>query len=212
MGEQVIRRKIPIRIKNVENPRGGGTVIDPEADAATDPLPDFGAAFVDGMLTNAHVNGTGTVPRQRQRLPTAVTIKERIVVLNVQSNRKSVSHGFLAGIFGTLDRFGVVVDLISTSEVFVSMAIEDILDRKLQARLVRDLEKIGIVRRLVLLPPNPLLSTMPLTGVRFRPLRALSFERYPCIATWRSCRWWAGTCATWSASPDACSRRSRRAT
>ena len=75
-----------------------------------------------------------------------MTIKERIVVLNVQSNRKSVSHGFLAGIFGTLDRFGVVVDLISTSEVFVSMAIEDILDRKLQARLVRDLEKIGIVR------------------------------------------------------------------
>lgn len=143
--EQVIRRKIPIRIKNVENPRGGGTVIDPEADSDADPLPDFGAAFVDGMLTNAHVNGTSTVPRQRQRLPTAVTIKERIVVLNVQSNRKSVSHGFLAGIFGTLDRFGVVVDLISTSEVFVSMAIEDVLDRKLQARLVRDLEKIGIV-------------------------------------------------------------------
>ncbi|KAH9005651.1 aspartate kinase [Lactarius hatsudake] len=143
--EQVIRRKIPIRIKNVENPRGGGTVIDPEADSEADPLPDFGAAFLDGMFTNAHVNGTGTVARQRQRLPTAVTIKERIVVLNVQSNRKSVSHGFLAGIFGTLDRFGVVVDLISTSEVFVSMAIEDVLDRKLQARLVRDLEKIGTV-------------------------------------------------------------------
>jgi aspartate kinase len=95
------------------------------------------------MLSNGILNTTGP-PRQRH--PTAVTIKERIVVLNVQSNRKSVSHGFLAGIFGTLDRFGVVVDLISTSEVFVSMAIEDVLDRKLQARLVRDLEKIGIVR------------------------------------------------------------------
>ena len=95
------------------------------------------------MVSNGVINGAG-VPHQR--LPTAVTIKERIVVLNVQSNRKSVSHGFLAGIFGTLDRFGVVVDLISTSEVFVSMAIEDVLDRKLQARLVRDLEKIGIVR------------------------------------------------------------------
>jgi len=118
----------------------------------TEPLPDFGAAFVDGTLANMYVNGTGTVSRPQQRLPTAVTIKERIVVLNVQSNRKSVSHGFLAGIFGTLDRFGVVVDLISTSEVFVSMAIEDVLDRKLQARLVRDLEKIGTVRPL-LSPP-----------------------------------------------------------
>jgi len=41
-----------------------------------------------------------------------------------------VSHGFLAGIFGTLDKFGVVVDLISTSEVHVSMAIEDELAKK----------------------------------------------------------------------------------
>lgn len=141
--EQVIRRKIPIRIKNVENPRGGGTVIDPDADESESPLSDFGSSsYIEGMLSNGTINGAG-VPRQR--LPTAVTIKERIVVLNVQSNRKSVSHGFLAGIFGTLDRFGVVVDLISTSEVFVSMAIEDVLDRKLQARLVRDLKKTGIV-------------------------------------------------------------------
>ncbi|KAI0273237.1 aspartate kinase [Russula aff. rugulosa BPL654] len=143
--EQVIRRKIPIRIKNVENPLGGGTVIDPEADLESEsPLSDFGSSssFIEGILWNGIMNGAGV---SRPRLPTAVTIKERIVVLNVQSNRKSVSHGFLAGIFGTLDRFGVVVDLISTSEVYVSMAIEDVLDRKLQARLVRDLEKTGIV-------------------------------------------------------------------
>jgi aspartate kinase len=116
------------------------------------PPSDFGSSsssFIEGILWNGIMNGAGV---SRPRLPTAVTIKERIVVLNVQSNRKSVSHGFLAGIFGTLDRFGVVVDLISTSEVFVSMAIEDVLDRKLQARLVRDLEKIGIVR---LSPPSP---------------------------------------------------------
>ena len=31
--EQVIRRKIPIRIKNVENPLGGGTVIHPDPDS-----------------------------------------------------------------------------------------------------------------------------------------------------------------------------------
>ena len=37
---QVIRKKIPIRIKNVENPKGGGTVIHPD--------PDFDA----GALTN----------------------------------------------------------------------------------------------------------------------------------------------------------------
>jgi len=74
------------------------------------------------------------------------------VVLNVNSNRKSVSHGFLAGIFGTLDRFGVIVDLISTSEVHVSMAIEDTLDKKILCRVLKDLNKSGTVSfRVVLL-------------------------------------------------------------
>lgn len=80
-----------------------------------------------------------------RRLPTAVTTKDHIIVLNVNSNRKSVSHGFYAGIFGTLDRFGVVVDLISTSEVHVSMAIGDELANKIMDRLVNELKKSGTV-------------------------------------------------------------------
>lgn len=67
------------------------------------------------------------------------------MVLNVHSNRKSVSHGFLAGIFGILDKFGVVVDLISTSEVHVSMAIGDGLPRKNLDRLVKELKHNGSV-------------------------------------------------------------------
>ena len=142
----------------------------------TSPPPsDFGAAAsVDDVFSNGLgvIGGAGVGMAARQRLPTAVTIKERIVVLNVQSNRKSVSHGFLAGIFGTLDRFGVVVDLISTSEVFVSMAIEDVLDRKLQARLVRDLEKIGTVRPSLSFllspspPPSPVFFALGLSWLR----------------------------------------------
>lgn len=137
--EQVIRRKIPIRIKNVENPTGGGTVIhpDPNVDAASLQLETNSAFdFVPSAL----------IQDGRKKLPTAVTIKERITVLNVHSNRKSVSHGFFARIFGTLDRFGVAVDLISTSEVHVSMAIQDGLGKRLMDRLVKELEKSGTVR------------------------------------------------------------------
>ncbi|KAL7745912.1 hypothetical protein RI367_008776 [Sorochytrium milnesiophthora] len=57
------------------------------------------------------------------RSPTAVTIKDSILVINIRSNRKSSTHGFLSSIFGILDRHGVVVDMITTSEVHVSMAI-----------------------------------------------------------------------------------------
>ncbi|KAJ7033065.1 hypothetical protein C8F04DRAFT_1261158 [Mycena alexandri] len=49
------------------------------------------------------------------------------------------------GDLSTLDRFGVVVDLISTSEVHVSMAIEDGLAKKLLERLLRELQKAGTV-------------------------------------------------------------------
>ncbi|KAK2465570.1 hypothetical protein APHAL10511_002462 [Amanita phalloides] len=146
--EQVIQRKIPIRIKNVENPAGGGTVIHPD--------PEVDSAEVQEGL------GTGSVPepaplsllrelshrpneREHKRVPTAVTIKEHIIVVNVNSNRKSVSHGFLAGIFSSLDRFGLVVDLISTSEVHVSMALEDRLSKKMLERLLNELRKNGSV-------------------------------------------------------------------
>lgn len=44
-------------------------------------------------------------------------------MLNVHSNRRRVIHGFFAEVFGCLDRYGIVVDLISTSEAHVSMAI-----------------------------------------------------------------------------------------
>ncbi|ETW75759.1 hypothetical protein HETIRDRAFT_481226 [Heterobasidion irregulare TC 32-1] len=155
--EQVIRRKIPIRIKNVENPKGGGTVIHPDPDLDLDAVPDFLSSAsstpsspslpsaLSPLLTQNGAFTTSSAGGASRKLPTAVTIKERMVVLNVNSNRKSVSHGFLARIFGALDRFGVVVDLISTSEVHVSMAIEDVLDRKALARVVRELEKSGSV-------------------------------------------------------------------
>lgn len=147
---QVIRRKIPIRIKNVENPKGRGTVIQPHSETSSlPPSPDIERLTLEGasLETLAELAAGGEERYRGKRLPTAVTIKEHILVLNVNSNRKSVSHGFLARIFGTLDRFGVVVDLISTSEVHVSMAIEDGVGtrKKVLKRLVLELEKSGSV-------------------------------------------------------------------
>ncbi|KAL7284023.1 hypothetical protein ACG7TL_001297 [Trametes sanguinea] len=150
--DQVIRRKIPIRIKNVENPKGGGTVIHPDPDVDPCAVPNGADSPYPPVVPTTSV-GKASLPlaspivdkHAHVRQPTAVTIKEHIIVLNVNSNRKNVSHGFLATIFGTLDRYGVVVDLISTSEVYVSMAIEENLDKKVLDRVVRELRKSGTV-------------------------------------------------------------------
>jgi aspartate kinase len=103
---------IPIRIKNVKNPRGNGTIV----------LPD-----------KVHSPGQPIVHRLRQpsdrskrktpKRPTAVTIKDKISVINVHSNKRSLSHGFFARVFSILHARRISVDLISTSEVHVSMAI-----------------------------------------------------------------------------------------
>ncbi|KAG7088718.1 hypothetical protein E1B28_012686 [Marasmius oreades] len=148
--EQVIRRKIPIRIKNVENPPGAGTVIYPDPDVV-DASQEAGALAngVPEPISSKVLHDAAMISLflqdELKKLPTAVTIKENILVININSNRKSVSHGFFAGIFETLDRFGVVVDLISTSEVHVSMAIEDSVAPKILARLVSELKKSGMV-------------------------------------------------------------------
>ena len=99
--EQVIRARVPIRIKNVVNPRGAGTVIVPDV--------------IDQRQAQARA--------RRPKRPTAVTIKRNILVINVHSNKRTLSHGFFAHIFASLDRWRLSVDLISTSEVHVSMAL-----------------------------------------------------------------------------------------
>jgi aspartate kinase len=55
--------------------------------------------------------------------PTAITIKHNIVVLNVHSNDRTRVHGFLMNIFSILDRWHLSVDLISSAEVYISMAL-----------------------------------------------------------------------------------------
>jgi aspartate kinase len=109
---QVMINAIPIRIKNVMNPKSSGTVIVPEL---RDPLKP--------KLTRGRSSANLTDFNKRRR-PTAVTVKQSIVVLNVHSNRRTRAHGFLAKIFSILDKHYLSVDLISSSEVHVSMACE----------------------------------------------------------------------------------------
>ncbi|RVD88573.1 uncharacterized protein DFL_002753 [Arthrobotrys flagrans] len=137
--EQVIRARIPIRIKNVENPTGPGTVIFPDTmstkglDTPPHPPKLFRSESAHNFL------------QLRPRRPTAVTIKNKIVVLNIHSNRKSLSHGFFANIFSTLDKYQLVVDLISTSEVHVSMALHAEVREESMRNAIDDLRKYGTV-------------------------------------------------------------------
>ncbi|RYP60028.1 hypothetical protein DL770_010084 [Monosporascus sp. CRB-9-2] len=110
--DQVIKAEppIPIRIKNVKNPRGNGTIIVP------DPVQSPAQQIKRSPPSDPSL-------RKTPKRPTAVTIKDNIAVINVHSNKRSISHGFFARVFSILNSHQISVDLISTSEVHVSMAI-----------------------------------------------------------------------------------------
>ncbi len=116
--EQVIRARIPIRIKNVLRPQAGGTVILPDPDSS------LGQVSPGGNSKTFRTRSLSALSqRQRPKRPTAVTIKRNIIVINVHSNKRSLAHGFFKNIFSILDTWRLTIDLISTSEVHVSMAL-----------------------------------------------------------------------------------------
>jgi aspartate kinase len=133
--DQVIRATPPIkiRIKNVKNPRGNGTII----------LPDP----VLAPVRLSHSRSSSSLSKKKTpKRPTAVTIKDKISVINVHSNKRSISHGFFAKVFSILNKRQLSVDLISTSEVHVSMAVHsaNISDEELQ-KAKKELEECGEV-------------------------------------------------------------------
>jgi aspartate kinase len=111
--EHVMRANIPIRIKNIFNPHVPGTIIDPNVSSDAPAKP-----------------------------ATAVTVKGNVTVININSNRMLMAYGFMAKVFNILAKYGIIIDLISTSEVNISMTVENIENL---SKAVPELEALGTV-------------------------------------------------------------------
>ena len=72
----------------------------------------------------------------------AIASKEKIIVVNIFSTRMLNSYGFLKRIFEIFEKHQTSVDLIATSEVNVSLTLDD--DSRLDD-IVRDLSEFSIV-------------------------------------------------------------------
>src|SRR5436190_4112097 len=90
-----VAQKIAVRVLNTHNISSPGTLITEEGD------------------TNAPAG------------PRAVAVKRNITVVHMTSNKMLGAHGFLARLFAIFEEFEVSVDLITTSEVSVSVTIDE---------------------------------------------------------------------------------------
>jgi aspartate kinase len=90
------------------------------------------------------VTGTAIVRQapSSKSLMKAIAFKRGITVINVASDRMLMAHGFLSRLFAVFDRHETSVDMVATSEVSVSMTLDE--TRHLDA-VVRDLNEFGDV-------------------------------------------------------------------
>ena len=72
----------------------------------------------------------------------SISWKRDITVVNVRAPRMLGAHGFLRAMFEVFERHEVVVDVLASSEISVSLTVED--QRHLDA-VVRDLDELGDV-------------------------------------------------------------------
>jgi aspartate kinase len=55
----------------------------------------------------------------------SISCKRQITILNIRSTRMLMAHGFMRRIFEVFDRFATSVDMVSTSEVSVSLTLDN---------------------------------------------------------------------------------------
>lgn len=137
--EQAIRARVPIRIKNVNNLPCEGTIVFP------DTVSRKGEETPSIIPRHVRLLNEDRFLQLRSKRPTAITVKSGILVLNIHSNRKSLSHDFFAKVFNTLQKHSLVIDLISTSEVHVSMALSSEIRPHTLNAVVDELQRFGSV-------------------------------------------------------------------
>lgn len=141
--EQVTNANVPLRIKNTFAPELPGTIIDPQG------------------------------PKVKTSGATAVTAKKDVTVVNIHSNRMMMAYGFMNKVFEVFDKHEMVIDLVSTSEVNVSLTLDD--KTNLERALV-DLKKLGKVE------VREEMAILSLVGQGMQRSIGMSGKMFTCLA------------------------------
>jgi aspartate kinase len=127
-----VERNIPVRILNSWKPDGAGTLI----------------TALGQAQGSAHSAAQSSVGRTRL---TGLASKRDVTVIDITSTRMLMAYGFLRRVFEVFERFRTAVDMVTTSEVSVSVTVDD--SRNLDAIVhgLSDFAEVSIERELALL-------------------------------------------------------------
>lgn len=72
----------------------------------------------------------------------SIAAKDGIIALKIQSSRMLLAYGFLRKVFEVFERYRTPIDMITTSEVAVSLTIDDATNL---TDIIKELEQFGLV-------------------------------------------------------------------
>ncbi|MEI6639972.1 MAG: lysine-sensitive aspartokinase 3, partial [Chlorobium sp.] len=111
-----VQKNIPVYVLNSLHPDAKGTII------TNDPERLSGMSY-EGLVKS-------------------IAVKKNQCIINVRSNRMMGRHGFMNELFDLFARYGVSVEMISTSEVSVSLTVDD---KSFNNELIQELKTLGEV-------------------------------------------------------------------
>ncbi|HVP64452.1 MAG TPA: lysine-sensitive aspartokinase 3, partial [candidate division Zixibacteria bacterium] len=129
------------------------------------------------VLNSRNPGGTGTVIRAHARRGRsafrAIAVKKGVSLINVKAPRMLMSYGYLRELFQCFEHHGIPADLVSTSEVSVSVAFDS--NRNVDA-LAADLRRLGRVE----VEPNA--AIICLVGENIRGIVGIAAEVFGVVA------------------------------
>jgi aspartate kinase len=92
-------------------------------------LPAVGRNIAVRILNSRRPDNPGTLITANAQQPegrlTAIACKRDVTVIDITSTRMLMAHGFLRRLFEVFERFKTAVDVVTTSEVSVSVTVDD---------------------------------------------------------------------------------------
>jgi len=99
------------------------------------------------ILNTTNINNKGTliVKEDEEHLFKSISSKKNITIIKVCSTEMLFTYGFLSKIFDIFNKYEISIDLVSTSEITVSMTLDNINNSKNLELAILELTKIAKV-------------------------------------------------------------------
>lgn len=148
-----VEKNIPVHVYNTRNPNSSGTLI------------------ANHLTLSKEAQNSSCVIK-------SIAYKKNIAVLNIVSSRMLLAHGFLFSIFEIFKNNKTSVDVVSTTEVSVSLTVDNV--QNLEA-IVRDLSAFSQVtverdRAIVCLVGEQMRKTPGIAGRTFHAIKDININ------------------------------------